>query len=106
MINAKPLEDCLFSPLSYFLETWQTLSFAKQIVQNGWGCSKDEKKSTQKPKHVAIFKKEQIIGVDGVMDLEDVNQFSEMSLFTNFQENIKNIEKSIPQTTLSWVHHD
>jgi hypothetical protein len=40
------------------------------------------------------------------MDLEDVNQFSEMYLFTNFQENIKNIEKSIPQTSLPWVHHD
>jgi len=29
------------------------------------------------------------------MDLEDVNQFSEMSLFTHFQEKIKNVEKSI-----------
>jgi len=27
------------------------------------------------------------------MDLEDVNQFSEMSLFTNFQENIKILTK-------------
>jgi len=35
--------------------------------------SKDKKKSTQKPKHVAIPEKQQIIGVDGVMDLEDVN---------------------------------
>jgi len=68
--------------------------------------SENEKKSTQKPKHIAIPRKQQIIGVDGVMDLEDVNQFSEMSLFINFQENIKNIEKSIPQSSLPWVRHD
>jgi len=40
------------------------------------------------------------------MDLEDVNQFSEMSLFTDFQENIKNVEKSIPQSSLPLVRHD
>jgi len=31
------------------------------------------KKNSQKPKHIAIPGKQQLIGVDGVMDLEDVN---------------------------------
>jgi len=34
------------------------------------------------------------------VDLEDFNQFSKMSLFTNFEKNIKIVEESIPQTSL------
>ena len=42
VINTKPLEICLFSPLPYFFETWQTTSFAKPIMQNGLRCSKQQ----------------------------------------------------------------
>jgi hypothetical protein len=44
-------------------------------------------------KHVVISRKQKIVGVENVEDNdEDVNQFEEMSLFTNLM-NIKCIEK-------------
>jgi len=94
------------SKVGYKDDPWILTNRIEQVFYVEQILSKDEKKSTQKPKHVAIFGKQQIIGVDGVMDLEDVNQFSEMSLFTNFQQNIINVDKSIPQTSLPWVRHD
>jgi len=94
------------SKVGYKDDAWILTNRAAQVFYVDQILSKDEKKNSQKPKHIAIPGKQQIIGVDGVMDLEDVNQFSEMSLFTNFQVNIKNIEKSIPQSLLPWVRHD
>jgi hypothetical protein len=44
--------------------------YVEQIISN------NEKKSTDKPKHVVFPRKQQVIGVDGVPDLEDFNQFS------------------------------
>jgi hypothetical protein len=44
-------------------------------------------------KHVVVSTKEKIVGVENMKDNdEDVNQFEEMSLFSN-QMNIKHIEK-------------
>jgi len=40
VINAKPLEIASFHLCHIFFETWQTPSFVKPIMQNGWGCSK------------------------------------------------------------------
>ena len=40
-----------------------------------------ENKKAEKEKHVVVSRKQQIVGVDGVLDLEDFNQFSEMPLF-------------------------
>ena len=94
------------SKVGYKDDPWILANRAAQVFYVEQILSTNEKKSTQKPKHVAIPGKQQIVGVDGVMDLEDVNQFSEMSLFTNFEEKIKNVEKSIPQTSLPWVRHD
>jgi hypothetical protein len=45
--------------------------YVEQIISN------NEKKSTDKPKHAVFPGKQQAIGVDGVFDLEDLNQFSE-----------------------------
>ena len=94
------------SKVGYKDDPWILANCAAQVFYVEQILSKDEKKNSHKPKHIAIPGKQQIIGVDGVMDLEDVNQFSEMSLFTNFHENIKNVEKSIPQSSLPWVRHD
>jgi glucose dehydrogenase len=48
---------------------------------------------TETGKHIVVSKKQKIVGVDNVEDNdEDVNQFEEMSLFTN-PMNIKCIER-------------
>jgi hypothetical protein len=51
-----------------------------------------ENKKAQKPKHVVVSGKQQIIGVDGVLDPDDFNQFSEMPLFTYLPEKIVAVE--------------
>jgi len=88
------------SKVGYKDDPWILANRAAQVFYVEQILSQNEKKSTQKPKHVVIPGKQQIIGVDGVVDLEDFNQFSKMSLFTNFEKNIKIVEESIPQTSL------
>ena len=71
--------------------------YAEQIL------SKNEKKTTDKPKHVVFLGKQQAIGVNGVADLEDFNHFSDMSLFVDdHAAKIRNVERSIPQSSLPW----
>jgi hypothetical protein len=74
--------------------------YAEQIISN------NEKKSTDKSKHVVFPGKQQAIGVDGVSDLEDFNQFNDMSLFIDHPTKIRNVERSIPRNSMPWVCHD
>jgi hypothetical protein len=74
--------------------------YAEQIISN------NEKKSTDKSKHVVFPRKQQAIGVDGVSDMEDFNQFNDMSLFIDYPTKIRNVERSIPRKLLPWVCHD
>jgi hypothetical protein len=75
--------------------------YAEQIF------SPNEKKSTNKLKHVVFSRKQQTIGVDGVSDLDEFNEFSDMSLFIHDHPvKIRNVERSIPQNSFSWVRHD
>jgi hypothetical protein len=54
-------------------------------------------------KHIIISRKQKIIGVDNMKDNdEDVNQFEEMSLFTN-PINIKHIEKNFDKNLLLYM---
>jgi hypothetical protein len=54
-------------------------------------------------KHIIIFGKQKIVGVDDVEDNdEDVNQFEEMPLFTN-PMNIKHIEKNFDKNLLLYI---
>jgi hypothetical protein len=94
------------SKVGYKDDPWILANRAAQVFYVEQILSQNEKKSTKNPKHVVIPGKQQIIGVDGVIDVDDFNQFSDMSLFTNFEENIKRVDKSIPQTSLPWVRHD
>ena len=55
---------------------------------------------------MVVFGKQQIIGVDGVLDPEDFNQFSEMPLFTDLSEKIINIEQSNPANSLPYLCPD
>jgi hypothetical protein len=74
--------------------------YAKQIIPD------NEKKSTDKLKHVVFPGKQQAIGVDGVSDMEDFNQFNDMSLFIDHPIKIRNVERSIPRKMFPWVRHD
>jgi len=59
-----------------------------------------ENKKAEKEKHVVVSRKQQIVGVDGVLDLEDFNQFSEMPLFIDLLEKIIDVERSILANSL------
>jgi len=76
--------------------------FAEKILSPN-----DQKKSSDKPKYVVFLGKQQAIGVDGVSDLDEFNQFSDMSLFVDDHPvKIRNVERSILQSSLPWVRHD
>jgi hypothetical protein len=65
--------------------------YAEQIL------SPNEKKSTDKPNHVVFPGKQQAIGVDSASDLDEFNEFSDMSLFVDDHPvKIRNVERSIP----------
>jgi hypothetical protein len=54
-------------------------------------------------KRVVVSKKQKIVGVENVEDNdEDVNQFEEMSLFTN-PMNIKHIEKDFDKNLMPYT---
>jgi hypothetical protein len=54
-------------------------------------------------KHIVVSGKQKIVGVDNVeVNDEDVNQFEEMSLFTN-PMNIKHIEKDFGKNLLLYI---
>jgi hypothetical protein len=58
---------------------------------------------TETGKHIVVFGKQKIVGVDNVEDNdEDVNQFEEMPLFTN-PMNIKHIEKDFDKNLLLYM---
>jgi len=84
------------SKVGYKDDLWILANRAAHVFYAEQILSKNEKKSTDKPKHVVFPGKQQIVGVDGVSDLEDFNKFSDMSLFVDHPMKIKNIERSIP----------
>ena len=47
-------------------------------------------------------KKQHIIRVDGVDDVEAYNNYDEMSLFTDFPKMISVVEKNLPKDILPW----
>ena len=52
---------------------------------------------------MVVSRKQQIIGVDGVLDLEDFNQFSKMPLFIDLPEKIINVDQSILANSLPYL---
>jgi len=94
------------SKVGYKDNPWILANRAAQVFYAEQILCKNEKKSTDKPNHVVFLGKQQAVGVDGVSDLEDFNQFSDMSLFVDHPMKIKNIERSIPQSSLPWVRPD
>jgi hypothetical protein len=53
-------------------------------------------------KHIVVSRKQKIVGVENVKGNKDVNQFKEMSLFTN-PMNIKNIEKNFDKNLMTYM---
>jgi hypothetical protein len=46
--------------------------------------------------------KQHIIGVDGMDDVEEYNNYTEMQLFTGFSKKIEAVEKNLPKDELPW----
>jgi hypothetical protein len=57
-------------------------------------------------KHIAISGKQRILGVEGVVDVEDYNQFEELVLFKDHEKRIKKIEANISKSEKPWLHTD
>jgi hypothetical protein len=54
-------------------------------------------------KHIIVFRKQKIVGVENAEhNDEDVNQFEEMSLFTN-PMNIKHIEREFDKNLMPYM---
>ena len=51
----------------------------------------------KKIKHVVASRKQHIIRVDGVDDVEAYNNYDEIPLFTNFSKTISVVEKNLPK---------
>ena len=54
----------------------------------------------KKSKHVVASRKQHIIGVDGVDDVEEYNNYTKMQLFTDFPKKIEAVEKNLPKDIL------
>jgi hypothetical protein len=56
----------------------------------------------RKSKHMVIYRKQRIIGVDGVEDVEVYNQYDEIELFKDFPRKIKTAESRLQKDILPW----
>jgi hypothetical protein len=62
--------------------------------------------AAKKSKDVVIPRKQDIIGVDGIDDVEEYNQYDEMNLFTDLPQKMRIIEASIRKDAKPWVRKD
>jgi hypothetical protein len=60
----------------------------------------------KKTKHVVVPIKQDIIGVDGIDDVEEYNQYDEMNLFTDLPQKMRIIEASIRKNDKPWARKD
>jgi hypothetical protein len=57
-------------------------------------------------KHIAVSGKQRILGVEGVVDIEDYNQYEELDLFKDHERRIKRVEASIDKSMKPWLRTD
>ena len=62
--------------------------------------------SAKKTKHVVVPEKQDIIGVDGISDVEEYNQYDETNLFTDLLQKMRTIEASIRKDEKPWTRKD
>ena len=60
----------------------------------------------KKTKHVVVPRKQGIIGVDGIDDVEGYNQYDEINLFTDLPQKMRIIEASIRKDDKLWACKD
>jgi hypothetical protein len=51
---------------------------------------------------VVASRKQHIIGVDGVYNVDEYNKCTEMQLFTDFSKKISAVKKNLPKDILPW----
>ena len=61
---------------------------------------------TKKTKHIVVPGKQDIIGVDGIDDMEEYNQYDQMHLFTDLPQKMKIIEAGIRKDDKPWARKD
>ena len=88
--------------LGYQDDTWVLASRVAQIFYMPDPQSNLPPK--KKIKHVVASRKQHIIRVDGVDDVEECNNYTEMHLFIDFPKKIEVVEeKNLPKDILQWV---
>ena len=60
----------------------------------------------KKTKHVVVSRKQNIIGVEGIDDVEEYNQYDQMNLFIILSQKMKIIEAGIRKDDKPWAHKD
>uniref|UniRef100_K3Z005 Transposase-associated domain-containing protein n=1 Tax=Setaria italica TaxID=4555 RepID=K3Z005_SETIT len=61
---------------------------------------------TNAKKYIAVSGKQRILGVEGVVDIEDYNQYKEFDLFKDHERRIKCVEASIDKSIKPWLRTD
>jgi hypothetical protein len=56
----------------------------------------------KKTKHVVVSRKQHIIGVDGMDDVDEYNNYAKMQPFTDFPKKVSAVEKNLPKDILPW----
>ena len=60
----------------------------------------------KKIKHVVVPGKQDIIGVEGIDNVEEYNQYDQMNFFIDLAEKMKIIEAGIRKDDKPWAHKD
>ena len=60
----------------------------------------------KKTKYVVVPGKQDIIGVEGIVDVEEYNRYDQMNLFIDLVEKMKIIEVGIRKDDKPWAHKD
>jgi hypothetical protein len=58
--------------------------------------------SKKKTKHMVASEKQHIIGVDGMDDVDEYNNYAEIQLLTDFLKKISALVKNLPKDILPW----
>ena len=60
----------------------------------------------KKTKHIVTPRKQDIIGVEGIEDAEEYNQYDQMNLFTDLLQKMKILEAGIRKDDKPWARKD
>jgi hypothetical protein len=60
----------------------------------------------KKTKHVVVPGKQDIVGVEGIDDVEEYNQYDQINFFTDLAEKMKIIEAGIRKDDRPWARKD